>query len=103
MTMIDVPNGSKHKAEAFAYVNEILDPMFQLGLAIEMSYGPTNKLLAPILEGYPEMSKKFPASPVDLDNFGQSTGMCSIRNCRKPSTCGTGRFCRSDGALEAAS
>jgi putative spermidine/putrescine transport system substrate-binding protein len=69
MTMVDVTEGSKHKAEAFAYVNEILGPLFGLGMASEFPYGPTNRLLAPILQSYPEMSSKFPASPAELDKL----------------------------------
>lgn len=66
MTMIDVTAGTKHRAEALAFINEILGPLFGLGMATEYPYGPTNELLAPVLAAYPQMSKKFPASPADL-------------------------------------
>jgi hypothetical protein len=33
--------------------------------------GPPNKLLAPILAAYPEVSKKFPATPEDLKQLKQ--------------------------------
>jgi putative spermidine/putrescine transport system substrate-binding protein len=66
MTMIDVVAGTKHRKEALLYVNAVLDPLPQLGLANELPYGSSNKLLEPIFAAYPELSKKFPASPQDL-------------------------------------
>ena len=66
MTMIDVVAGTKHRKEALAYVNAVLDPLPQLGMANEVPYGASNKLLGPIFAAYPELSKKFPASPQDL-------------------------------------
>ena len=69
MTIIDVVAGTKHRAEALGYINEILGPLFQLGMVHEFPYGPTNKMLIPILAANPEMSKKFPASPKDLDRL----------------------------------
>jgi len=69
MTKIDVVAGSKHREEALAYINEVLGPLSQLGMVYEFPYGPTNKLLALILAAYPEISKKFPASPEDLNRL----------------------------------
>jgi putative spermidine/putrescine transport system substrate-binding protein len=69
MTKIDVVAGSKHREEALAYINEVLGPLSQLGMVFEFPYGPTNKLLAPILAAYPDISKKFPASPADLNRL----------------------------------
>lgn len=66
MTVIDVAAGTKLSKEAHAYLNFVLDPLPQLGQANEIPYGPTNKTLAPVLAAYPELSKKFPASPEDL-------------------------------------
>jgi putative spermidine/putrescine transport system substrate-binding protein len=66
MTKIDVIAETKHREAALAYINEVLGPLSQLGMVFEFPYGPTNKLLAPILAAYPEISKKFPASPEDL-------------------------------------
>ena len=63
---IDVVAGSKVEKEAQGYINAVLDPLAQLGQANDTPYGPTNKLLAPVLKEYPELSKKFPASPEDL-------------------------------------
>ncbi|MGE3149095.1 MAG: ABC transporter substrate-binding protein [Pseudorhodoplanes sp.] len=66
IAVIDVVAGTKHPKEAMAYINAVLDPLGQLGQANETPYGPTNKSLAPVLADYPELSKKFPASPADL-------------------------------------
>ena len=78
MTKIDVVAGSKHREAALAYINEVLGPLSQLGMVFEFPYGPTNKLLAPILAAYPEISKKFPASPEDL-NSSQAHQLASIQ------------------------
>lgn len=69
MTTIDVIQGTKHPKEAHAYLNFVLDPLPQLGQANEIPYGPTNKLLAPILAASPDLAKKFPASPEDLNKL----------------------------------
>jgi putative spermidine/putrescine transport system substrate-binding protein len=66
MGMLDVVKGSKHPKEGFAYINAVLDPLPQLGQAYEIPYGPTNKLLSPVLANYPALSKKFTASLADL-------------------------------------
>jgi spermidine/putrescine-binding protein len=71
MTMIDIVAGTKHRKEALAYVNAALDPLPQLGLANEVPYGASNKLLEPIFSAYPDLSKKFPASPQDLKQLRQ--------------------------------
>ena len=55
MTTIDMVKGTKYAKEAQAYINMVLDPLPQLGQANEIPYGPTNKLLAPVLAAYPEM------------------------------------------------
>lgn len=65
-TTIDVVQGTKHPREAQMFLNFVLDPLAQLGQAYEIPYGPTNQLLAPILQAYPEVAQKFPASPADL-------------------------------------
>lgn len=46
-----------------AYVDGILGLLFQLGMVYEFPYGPSNKMLMPILAAYPDISKKFSASP----------------------------------------
>lgn len=69
MTTIDMVKGTKYPKEAQAYIDMVLDPLPQLGQANEVPYGPTNRLLASVLAAYPEMSKKFPASPSDLQKL----------------------------------
>jgi putative spermidine/putrescine transport system substrate-binding protein len=69
LTMMDVVAGSTHGAEALAYVNEVLGPLYGLGIMYDFPYGPPNKLLAPILAAYPEYSKKFPWTPDDLNKL----------------------------------
>ena len=66
LTTVDVVAGTNHRAEALAYVNDVLGPLYGIGIMYEFPYGPPNKLLAPILAAYPEVSKKFPATPEDL-------------------------------------
>jgi putative spermidine/putrescine transport system substrate-binding protein len=66
---IDMVAGTPHPKEAQLYINQVLDPLAQLGQANETPYGPTNKLLAPVLAAYPDFSKKFPSSPKDLEQL----------------------------------
>ncbi|MSO92453.1 MAG: ABC transporter substrate-binding protein [Rhodospirillales bacterium] len=66
LTTIDVVATTKHPKEAMMFINQVLDPLTQLGQANEIPYGPTNKVLAPVLASYPDLGKKFPASPEDL-------------------------------------
>jgi putative spermidine/putrescine transport system substrate-binding protein len=68
-TTIDVVKGTKHPKEAQMFLNFVLDPLPQLGQANEIPYGPTNRLLAPILQAYPELAQRFPAGPEDLKNL----------------------------------
>jgi putative spermidine/putrescine transport system substrate-binding protein len=65
-TTIDVVKGTKFPKEAQMFLNTVLDPLAQLGQANEIPYGPTNRLLAPVLKEYPELAKKFPSSVADL-------------------------------------
>lgn len=65
-TTVDLVVGSKFPKEALEYINFTLDPLPQLGQAYDIPYGPTNKLLGPVIAAYPDMAKKFPASPADL-------------------------------------
>lgn len=66
MGMLDVVKGSKHQKEAYEYIDAVLDAFSQLGQAYEIPYGPTNRLLAPIMAAYPNISKKFTASLSEL-------------------------------------
>jgi putative spermidine/putrescine transport system substrate-binding protein len=66
---IDLARGSKVAKQAQEYINLALAPGPQLGLATEVPYGPTNKALAPVFAAYPEMAKKFPATPEDISKL----------------------------------
>jgi putative spermidine/putrescine transport system substrate-binding protein len=68
---LDVTAGSKHKAEAQAYLNWQLDPLPQLVLPYELRYGPANRLLSSVLKAYPQLAQQFPSSPEDLDHLNQ--------------------------------
>jgi len=68
-TTVDIVVGTKYAKEANAYIDFTLDPLPQLGQAYEIPYGPTNKVLAPVIQAYPEMARKFVASPADLDKL----------------------------------
>jgi putative spermidine/putrescine transport system substrate-binding protein len=68
-TTVDLVTGSKLAKEALSYIDFTLDPLPQLGQAYEIPYGPTNKLLGPVIAAYPEMAKKFVSSPAELDKF----------------------------------
>jgi putative spermidine/putrescine transport system substrate-binding protein len=63
VTTIDVVSGTKYPKEAQQFLNFVLDPLVQLGQANEIGYGPTNSLLVSVLQQYPELTRKFPATP----------------------------------------
>lgn len=66
MTTISVTASTTRRAEALAFINEVLGPLAQLGMADQIPYGPTNKLLGPVLAAYPDVAKKFPATPEQI-------------------------------------
>jgi putative spermidine/putrescine transport system substrate-binding protein len=66
MTTISVTANAPHRKEALAFINEVLGPLAQLGMVAQIPYGPTNKLLGPVLAAYPDVAKKFPSSPEDF-------------------------------------
>ncbi|MGE3150773.1 MAG: ABC transporter substrate-binding protein [Pseudorhodoplanes sp.] len=68
VTVVDVVAGSPNATEAQQFINFLLDPVVQLGVANEIPNGPTTKLLEPILEAYPQLSKRFPVA-ADLKNL----------------------------------
>ncbi|MGE3148603.1 MAG: PotD/PotF family extracellular solute-binding protein [Pseudorhodoplanes sp.] len=70
-TTVDVTAGTPYPKEAMMFVNQVLDPLAQIGQANEVPYGPANKLLAPVLAAYPELSKKFPANSEDLKKLNR--------------------------------
>lgn len=59
---IDVVAGTALPNEAQIFVNMLLDPIAQLGMATDLFYGPTNRLLEPMLAAYPNFAQKFPAN-----------------------------------------
>ena len=63
LTTVDVVSGTKMSKEAHAYIDTVLDPLPQLGQAYEVPFGPTNKLLAPVITAYPNLAKKFRQYP----------------------------------------
>lgn len=65
-TTIDLVRNTKSPKEARQYINLVMDPLPQLGQANEIPYGPTNRLLAPILAANPSLAQKFPSSPEDF-------------------------------------
>jgi putative spermidine/putrescine transport system substrate-binding protein len=65
-TVIDVVAGTPQVKEAMTFVNYVVDPLNQLGQAYEVPYGPTNRLLAPVIGAYPDLARQFPSSPEDL-------------------------------------
>lgn len=63
---IDVAAGTKYPREAQLFVDAALTPLAQLGLSYDVPYGPTNKLLQPVLAADPDHSRKFPWTPEQL-------------------------------------
>ncbi len=61
-TTIEVVKGTKHPREANLFINYVLDPVAQVGQAWEIPYGPSNKVVAPVVEAYPELAKKLPGN-----------------------------------------
>ncbi len=68
-TVIDVVAGTPHAEEAMMFVNYVIGPLNQLGQAYEVPYGPTNKLLGAVIGAYPELAKRFPSSPEELEKL----------------------------------
>lgn len=68
-TVIDVVAGTPHVREAMMLVNDVIGPLNQLGQAYEVPYGPTNKLLAPVIAAYPDLARRFPSSPEHLEKL----------------------------------
>jgi putative spermidine/putrescine transport system substrate-binding protein len=63
---IDMVAGTQYPKEAQMFIDMALDPITQYGFATELFYGPTNTSLQGVLAAYPDLAKKFPASPEDL-------------------------------------
>jgi putative spermidine/putrescine transport system substrate-binding protein len=66
VSTIDVVAGTPHAREAMMFINQVLDPLAQLGQANQVPYGPVNKLVTPIIAEFPALASQFPSSPEDL-------------------------------------
>ncbi len=66
---IDMVAGTPHPKEAQQFINMQLDPLGQLGWAVEMSYGPSNATLKSVFAAYPDIARKMPASEADLNQL----------------------------------
>ncbi|MFT4268434.1 MAG: ABC transporter substrate-binding protein [Xenophilus sp.] len=62
VTTIEVVKGSKHVREANQYINYVLDPVAQIGQAWDIPYGPSNKIVAPVIQAYPDLARKLPGT-----------------------------------------
>lgn len=71
LTMMDVTAATTHRKEALAFMNDVLSPLYGIGIMYEFPYGSPNKLIEPVLKAYPEISQKFPATPEDLKQLKQ--------------------------------
>jgi hypothetical protein len=60
---------TSHPKEAQKFINMQIDPLGQLGWAVEMSYGPSNKSLASVFAAYPELARMMPSSEADLQKL----------------------------------
>ena len=52
--------------EARQFINMQIDPLSQLGWAMEMSYGPSNATLASVFAADPDLARMMPSSEADL-------------------------------------
>ena len=66
---VDMVASTSHPKEALSFLNMQLDPLSQLGWALEMSYGPSNKTLASVFQSYPNVAKIMPSSAADLEKL----------------------------------
>ena len=55
---VDVVAGTPHLLAAHQFINEVYGPLLQLGNAIDFYYGPTNRLLTPVIAADPELASK---------------------------------------------
>lgn len=62
ITTVEVARGTAHPREANLFINYVLDPVAQVGQAWEIPYGPTNKVLAPVIAAYPDLARKLPGT-----------------------------------------
>lgn len=66
---VDMVLGTPHPKEAQTFINMQIDPLGQLGWAVELHYGPANTSLKSVFDAYPDLAKKMPSSEADLDQL----------------------------------
>jgi putative spermidine/putrescine transport system substrate-binding protein len=66
---VDMVAGTAHPKEAQQFINMQIDPLGQLGWAVEMAYGPSNARLKSVFDAYPELAKTMPSSEADLSKL----------------------------------
>lgn len=66
---VDMVASTVYPKEAQKFIDMQIDPLSQLGWAVEMSYGPSNKSLANVFAAYPELARMMPASEADLQKL----------------------------------
>lgn len=66
---VDMVAGTAHPKEAQEFINTQIDPLGQLGWAVEMSYGPSNATLKSVFEAYPALAQTMPSSEADLSKL----------------------------------
>jgi putative spermidine/putrescine transport system substrate-binding protein len=63
---VDMVAGTSHPVQAQEFINTQIDPLSQLGWAVEMSYGPSNATLKSVFDAYPKLARTLPSSEADL-------------------------------------
>ncbi len=59
----DIVKGTPHPELAAQFVNEIYGALYQLGNAVDFYYGPTNRLLEPVIAADPVLAQKVIYTP----------------------------------------
>lgn len=54
----DIVKGTPHPELAAQFLNEIYGPLYQLGNAVDFNYGPTNRLLTPVIDADKSLAAK---------------------------------------------
>jgi putative spermidine/putrescine transport system substrate-binding protein len=63
---IDMVANTPRAKEAHMFINMQLDPLSQLGWAMELDQGPPSPVLASVFKAYPHLAEKMPSSTEDL-------------------------------------
>jgi putative spermidine/putrescine transport system substrate-binding protein len=66
---VDMVESTAHPKEAQEFINMQIDPLSQLGWAVEMSYGPSNATLKSVFHAYPKLAQTMPSSEADLSKL----------------------------------